>query len=60
MYKLVKSSGKQDYGINEYICDAASDLELLPRCEPGSTAIVLEPGNIAVYMKNIEGKWVKL
>jgi hypothetical protein len=61
MYKLTASNGKIDYGINEYICDTVEDLNSLPpRCEPGSTAIVLEEGNAAVYMKNTQGKWVKL
>jgi hypothetical protein len=42
------------------MCDKLADLDLLPRCAPGSTAIVLDEGNTAVYMKNTEGKWVKL
>ena len=40
--------------------DSVSDLDSLPRCAPGSTAIVLEDGNATVFMKNTEGKWVKL
>lgn len=61
VYKLIASNGKVDYGVNEYICDSINDLNSLPpRCESGSTAIVLEDGDIAVYMKNTEGKWVKL
>lgn len=61
MYKLIATNGKIDYGVNEYVCDTVADLESLPpRCEPGSTAIILEEGNTSVYMKNTEGKWVKL
>jgi hypothetical protein len=42
------------------MCDSVEDLDSLPRCAPGSVAIVLEEGNAAAYMKNTEGKWVKL
>lgn len=61
MYATVKRDTDIVYGVNEYVCNSISDLELLPRCEPGSTAIILKDGSEAVvYMKNPEGKWVKL
>lgn len=60
MYTTIKRDNEVAYNVNEYICDSVADLDSLPRCAPGSTAIVLEEGNTAVYMKNTEGKWVKL
>ena len=60
MYFITKRNDDVVYGIVEYVCDKLDDLDSLPRCVPGSTAIILEPGNAAVYMKNTEGEWVKL
>lgn len=60
MYATIKRDNETAYNVNEYMCDSAADLDSLPRCAPGSTAIVLEEGNTAIYMKNTEGKWVKL
>jgi hypothetical protein len=60
MYSMVKRDDDVTYNVNEYICDSVADLDSLPRCAPGSSAVVLEPGNVAIYMKNTEGKWVKL
>ena len=61
MYSIIKQDKDVAYGVNEYMCDSEADLNSLPaRCAPGSTAIVLKEGEVAVYMKNTEGKWVKL
>lgn len=60
MYTTIKRDNEVAYNVNEYVCDSVADLDSLPRCAPGSTAIVLEEGNTDVYMKNTEGKWVKL
>lgn len=61
MYSIIKRDENIAYGVNEYVCDSVKDLDSLPpSCEPGSVAIVLEAGNASVYMKNTEGKWVKL
>lgn len=60
MYSTIKRDDNVNYNVNEYVCDSIADLDSLPRCAPGSTAVVLEPDNTAVYMKNTEGKWVKL
>lgn len=60
MYSMIKRDDDIVYNVNEYICDSVADLDSLPRCAPGSSAVVLEPGNVAIYMKNTEGKWVKL
>lgn len=60
MYNVIKHDNDIAYNVNEYVCDSVDDLDTLPRCAPGSIAVVLEPGNAAIYMKNTEGKWVKL
>ena len=60
MYSIIKRDTETVYNVNEYVCDSVADLDSLPKCSPGSTAVVLEPGNTGVYMKNTEGKWVKL
>ena len=61
MYTTIKRDNETAYNVNEYMCDSIADLDSLPRCAPGSTAIVLgQGGDATVYMKNTEGKWVKL
>ena len=60
MYSMIKRDDNVTYNVNEYVCDTIIDLDSLPRCAPGSTAIILEEGNAVVYMKNTEGKWVKM
>jgi hypothetical protein len=60
MYYTVRTDDDIAYNVNEYVCDHVDDLNFLPHCAPGSTAVILEPGNTAMYMKNPEGKWVKL
>ena len=60
MYSTIRRDDTIAYNVNEYVCDSIVDLDSLPNCAPGSTAVVLEPGNTSVYMKNTEGKWVKL
>ena len=60
MYFTIRRDDTISYGVNEYVCDRVADLDILPKCAAGSTAVILEPGNTCVYMKNTEGKWVKL
>ena len=60
MYSIIKQSDDIAYNVNEYICESVADLDSLPRCAPGSTAIIIENGSHSVYMKSVEGKWVKL
>lgn len=60
MYAVIKRDDNIPYNVNEYMCDTIADVDSLPKCAPGSTAIVLEEGNVTVFMKNTEGKWVKL
>lgn len=58
MFKMTKSDSEIQYGVKEFVCDTIEDLKNLPRCEMGSTAIIL--ADFSVYMKNGAGKWVKL
>lgn len=60
MYSVIAHDGDVQYSVNDYVCDSVDDLLILPRCASGSTAIILEKGNTAVYMKNTQGEWVKL
>jgi len=41
MYTTIKRDNETAYNVNEYMCDSIADLDSLPRCAPGSTAIVL-------------------
>lgn len=58
MISLLSVSGKTVYGICEYVCDKEEDVETLPEAPMGSTALVIETGN--VYMINSEKEWVKI
>lgn len=44
---------------NEYILDSAADAASLPKCAPGSVAVVADKGG-AVYMVNASGEWKEL
>lgn len=41
----------------EYICDTEADVANLPKCCPGSTAVVVATGNL--YVVNASYQWVK-
>ena len=58
MYKITSNDGDVAYGIKEFVCDTLDDLNTLPPCQMGSTAIVIDIAT--VYMKNSKGEWVKL
>jgi hypothetical protein len=58
MFKMTKSDSEIQYGVKEFVCDTIEDLKNLPRCEMGSSAIILSESS--VYVKNGAGKWVKL
>lgn len=61
MYFMTKNDDNITHGVSEYLCESVEDLKSLPpRCSPGSTAIILSEGKIEVYMKNVDGEWVKL
>ena len=59
MIKIKSSNGNIAYDIYEYVVDNANEINALPAaCGMGSTAIVISTGEL--YIKNGEGKWVKL
>lgn len=58
MYNIIANDGDVAYKIKEFACDTVEDLEKLPNCAMGSTAIVI--ATTEVYMKDSSGKWVKL
>ena len=59
--KLVKQQycDVQDDLVAEYIIDSADDVASLPKCCPGSTAIVADKDG-AVFMVNASGEWKEL
>lgn len=57
-YKLINKEWSpylNDYK-HDYIVDTESDIETMPKCSVGSSALVVETG--AVYMVNASGAWV--
>lgn len=54
----LSTNGQVQYGITEFVIDSPEDLEKLPRCLMGSSALCLSNGN--VYMKDGTGKWVEI
>ena len=45
-----------DEVIKEFLCDTDADFESLPECDPGSSAVSIESGNVKVV--NTQGQWV--
>lgn len=55
----LSEQGEVKYGVHELVLDTSSDVASLPKdCRPGSTAIVIETGD--VYMMNSKGEWKML
>lgn len=46
MYSIIKHDDNIAYNVNEYVCDSINDLDSLPRCAPGSIAVVLEASDV--------------
>ena len=46
MYSIIKHDDNIAYNVNEYVCDSINDLGSLPRCAPGSIAVVLEASDV--------------
>lgn len=57
-HNTMATNGQIQYGITEFVIDSPEDLEKLPRCLMGSSALCLSNGN--VYMKDSTGKWVEI
>ena len=58
MIALIAHDGETSYGIKQYALDTPEDLNKLPKCQMGSTAIVISTGE--AYMINSQGEWCKL
>jgi hypothetical protein len=57
MLNIISNSGDKTYGINEYVCDALTDIINLPtNCSMGSKAYVIE-GSLT-FTKNGKGQWI--
>ena len=59
--KCIKSewcTENADY-VREFVLDSADDVANLPKCCPGSTAIVATKGG-AIYIVNASGEWVEI
>lgn len=56
MYYLIKDGNIPNLPVKEFVCDSVIDIDSLPEAAPGSTAIVIDSGE--VYMVNTSGKWV--
>lgn len=58
MYFITKQNNSISYGVKEFVCDTVEDLEKLPECDMGSSAIVLKP--FGLYMKDGSKEWVEV
>lgn len=59
MNSVIQNDNSKVYGVNDYVCDTVADIASLPqKCKMGSTAFIIATSE--VYMKNGEGKWVKI
>lgn len=61
-YKLIKKEYYPEarYGYKgHYVLDSAADAASLPKCAPGSTAVVADKDG-AIYMVNAAGEWKEL
>lgn len=45
--------------VSQFVLDSAGDVSTLPKCNPGSTAIVAAKGG-PIYMVNASGNWEEL
>ena len=42
----------------EFLLDSEDELQDIPECYPGSTAIILTNNGMVVKMKNSKGEWI--
>ena len=56
---MITQTKSGQFGVNEYVCDYASDIINLPTSpSAGSSAMCIENGK--VFMFNGESKWVEI
>ena len=58
MITLIAHDGETSYGIKQYALDTFEELEKIPNCPMGSTAIVIDGSR--VFMMGGDGKWHEL
>lgn len=58
MISILKQSGKDQYGICEFVVDTTEELKKLPMCAHGSTSLVIAENQ--VYILDGNKKWNKL
>ena len=44
----------------EFLLDSEDELQDIPECSPGSTAIILTNDGMVVKMKNSKGEWIDI
>lgn len=44
----------------EFLLDNEEELQDIPECSPGSTAIILTSDGMVLKMKNSKGEWVNI
>lgn len=52
-----KIQPEQTIHLENFTCDTADDVATLPKCLPGSQAVVIATGDL--YVANSSGEWVK-
>ncbi|MBQ8603904.1 MAG: hypothetical protein IJ410_03550 [Oscillospiraceae bacterium] len=59
-YKLIDKEYSHTQGgyVQDYICDTNADVASLPVCRCGSSALVIDTGD--VYVVNTTGEWAKV
>lgn len=56
-FKLIRAEWRSGIGgVKEFVLDEEKDVAALPKCVPGSAALVVATGN--VYIVNASGEWV--
>lgn len=59
MYKIINNSVNGIHDVKEFVADAVADIANLPSCAEGSIVIVND-GDVKVFMKNSKNEWIKL
>ena len=44
----------------EFLLDSEEELQDIPECSPGSTAIILTNDGMVLKMKNSKGEWIDI
>lgn len=52
-----ETKAKKCVHLKNFICDTTADVKNLPKCLPGSQAVVIATGDL--YVVNASGEWAK-